>query len=226
MKSDTVTNVAMLALALCALTTTSLVVKREFFPPPSPPQGPKLSTVSKWRELAQTGTVLYDSPRAPVTVVVFSDFQCPGCKYLSGLLEKLREAYAGQVKVVVRHFPLESIHPYAFEAALASECANDVGRFVEMEHALYKNQASISTDRWGTIAADAGINDTIKLVNCVRDSAHIARIREDAATGNRLNIRGTPTVFVNDVRIDGGVSYELLDSLTQAKLPKKMAGRQ
>ena len=90
----------------------------------------------------------------------------------------------------------------------------------------YKNQASISTDRWGTIAADAGINDTIKLVNCVRDSAHIARIREDAATGNRLNIRGTPTVFVNDVRIDGGVSYELLDSLTQAKLPKKMAGRQ
>jgi protein-disulfide isomerase len=149
---------------------------------------------------------------APVTLVEYGDYECPFCGAAHATLEQVRQVMGDDLRFVYRHFPLTQIHPHAYQAAEAAEAAGAQGRFWEMHDLLFENQ-----DRLGLrdLIGYAGALDLDleRFVTELRGHAHAVRLREDFLSGVRSGVNGTPTLFVNGVRHDGG--YEL-ESLLEA----------
>ena len=139
-------------------------------------------------------------PAAPVTVVIFSDFQCPACAQTDPVLKKIIDGYGSRVRLVVRDFPLESIHRDAFQAALAANAAWKQGRFFEFTAVLYQNQDRLDRESLINFAKGIGI-DIGRFQREMADPKTAAEVREDIAEGRKLKISGTPTIFVNGVKI-------------------------
>ena len=137
---------------------------------------------------------------APVTVVMFSDFQCPACSRTHPVLKSVIAEYGEKVRFVVRDYPLESIHENAFAAAKAANAAGAQGKYFEYIDLLYRNQSSLDAASLKRYAADLGLN--VKQfeidLNAERSAAEI---RKDAADGDALGVSGTPTIFVNGVKV-------------------------
>lgn len=162
---------------------------------------------------------------APVTLVEFSDFDCPHCAKLDGLLTQLIRAEKLNVRVVFRHFPLSSdcnpamqaaVHPRACLAATAAECAGEQDRFWQYQHNLFANQGRFQRDELIGYARDLGL-DVAAFVACLGSEAARARVERDAREGQKLGIESTPTLFINGRRIEGAPSPDvLLDVLTLA----------
>lgn len=202
-------------LSLSAITVTGVVIRREFFPTAA--VGAKVTDDRRWRTFARGGISL-GADSAPATIVVFSDFQCPFCKQLSPAIAQLQEKYSERLRVVFHHFPLEAIHPYAREAALAAECAHEQGRFSEMEAALFQNQSKLGTAGWGWFAMQAGIADSTSVNKCVAEARFAGRLDAEIKLGMTVPVEGTPTVFVNSIRLPGTPSFALLDSIVAVQL--------
>lgn len=189
------------AVVLCAVVLTALVVRRELFSAP-PRSAPREQVVADWRSYAAEGRRTGPAD-APVTVVVFSDFQCPACRMLAESLDSVTARRPGQVAVVYRHFPLSSVHPYATAAARASECAAGQGRFEAFHDALFREQALLGIQPWRSFAAGAGVADLDAFDRCVAGTAPDAAILRDGRAGERLRVTGTPTVLINQHRFQG-----------------------
>ena len=137
---------------------------------------------------------------ALVTVVMFTDFQCPACAATHPALKKVLAEYADKVRFVVRDFPLVQIHANAFQAAVAASAANAQGKFFEYTEVLYQNQNALDTASLKKYAADLGLN--VKQFEADLANAKIAdEIRKDIADGKRYGLSGTPTVFINGVKV-------------------------
>jgi protein-disulfide isomerase len=140
---------------------------------------------------------------APVTIVEFSDFQCPYCGRLYSDAEaQIRTNYisSGKVKFYYRDFPLTSIHPDAMAGAIAGRCANDQGKFWEMHDKLFDNQATWSSmaDPKSTLeqyAKDLGL-DTAAFDSCYENQSHVSEINSDENTGVQYGVQGTPGVYI------------------------------
>ena len=143
---------------------------------------------------------------AAVTVVVFSDYLCPYCKSLSHTLEDLRGRYPSDVRIVYRQFP---IHPRADHLAEAALCAEEQGQFAAY-HKLLFDRIAVSDDELAPLATEAGL-DRSTFTACLGSERHRPRVEADLAEGKRLLIQGTPTLFVNGVRLEGN---QTLDSLS------------
>lgn len=193
-------NILTTILTLCALVVTGLVVRRELFSSP-PPAAAAPVVVEDWQQYAATGSIL-GSPDAPLRVIEFSDFQCPFCARTTEGVHRLVEKYPGQVAVVYRHYPLE-IHPHAFAAALAVECAGEQGRFRAYHDALFAGQDSIGKRDWSRFADDAGVADRAAFDQCVASERFAARVRRDLDDGGRAGVQGTPS-FIFDGRMVAG----------------------
>jgi len=205
----------MITLGLCAVITTSLVVRRELFGSRERVESDAPVRVPGWRQYIAKGH-MSGPTSAPVTLVVFGDYQCPFCQELSGVVDSLREVYPTEVRVIERNFPLEAIHPQAHAAALAAECAADVGQFASMRHALYTRPDLVERSAWGELGTTAGIRDTTTLKTCVASHRDDPVIQADVAAGNALGVTGTPTVLVNDTEVRAKATYARLDSLIRA----------
>ena len=144
---------------------------------------------------------------ARVTIVEFSDFQCPYCAAAQPTLERLLHEYDGEVKLVYRHYPLPS-HPNAQKAAEASECAADEGQFWQMHDAMYANQQSLDAAGLARLAAGIGVSEG-SFSTCIESGEKTAKIAADVFDGNRFGVTGTPTFFVNGIPVVGG-SYAQL----------------
>jgi protein-disulfide isomerase len=200
---------ALVLLTLCALATTALVVRRELFA--SRPQAPERPVrISGWREFAREGHRMGPAG-APVTVVVFSDFQCPFCGTLMSRLNAVRQAHPQDVSVVYRHYPLSS-HPHALAAARASDCAAAQGRFDAYHDALFAAQDSIGTTEWDRFAQTAGVPDLPRFRACAAETGPLASVARDTVAGERLRVSGTPTLLINDLRLQGAVPQDSLDA--------------
>jgi protein-disulfide isomerase len=147
------------------------------------------------------------NPNAPITLVEYSDFQCPVCRSLHDALRGLLPNYP-QVKVVFKDFPLETLHPWARTAALAGRCAyqQDSKAFWKLYDLIYDNQELISAanayDKMLDFAGQAGVNQgTFKA--CLSSPEAAQAIDASVANGNLLEVHSTPTVFVNGRRIVG-----------------------
>ncbi|MFI5093852.1 MAG: thioredoxin domain-containing protein [Candidatus Acidiferrum sp.] len=172
-----------------------------------------------------------DSPslgpaNSPVTVVEFSDFECPVCRSLHDVLRGLLPNYP-QVRVIFKDFPLDQIHPWARTAALAGRCAyqQDPKVFWKMYDLIYDNQDVISAENaWGEMtdfAGKSGINpDALKA--CMASPEAAAAIDASRANGVLLEVNSTPTIFVNGRRIVGADPH-LLEQYIQYELNQRKA---
>ena len=140
---------------------------------------------------------------AKVTIVEFSDFECPFCSRAVEGVEKLVEAYPNDVKVVFMHFPL-SMHPRALPAAIASQCANVQGKFWTFHDELFENQREMSDEKLQAYAEKTGL-DVDKFKKCVADPATEAFVKKDMEQGNEAGVQGTPSFFINGEQQQGGV---------------------
>lgn len=155
---------------------------------------------------------------APVTVVMFSDFQCPACSATHPVLKALMAEFPGKVRLVVRDFPLESIHDNSLLAARAASAANAQGKFFEYIDVLYKNQDKLDAAGLKKVAADLGL-DAAKFDAEMNSDKALAEIKKDIADGDALHITGTPTIFVNGRRI-GNISEASLRAAIERFLKK------
>jgi protein-disulfide isomerase len=137
---------------------------------------------------------------APVTIIMFSDFQCSACAATHPVLKEAMAPYEGKIRFVVRDFPLESIHENAFAAARAAAAANAQGKFFEFIEILYKNQDAQDNESLKKYAAEIGLNAAQFDIDF--NSPKVAgEIRKDMADGEALGITSTPTIFVNGRRV-------------------------
>jgi protein-disulfide isomerase len=175
-----------------------------------------------------------DSPslgdaKAPVTLVEFSDFECPVCRRLHDVLRGILPNYP-QVRIVFKDFPIESLHPWARTAALAGRCAyqQDPKSFWKVYDAIYDQQELISaSNAWSKMtdfAAEASLNaDAFKA--CMASPETAAAVDASRANGQQLEVNSTPTVFVNGRRLVGADEHALEQyiqyELAQQKAAKK-----
>ncbi|NUW30547.1 Na+/H+ antiporter NhaA [Nonomuraea sp. SMC257] len=143
---------------------------------------------------------------AKVTIVEYGDFECPYCGRLEPILDELLRKHP-DVRLVFRHFPLRTLHPRAMAAALVSEAAAGKGRFWEMHDVLFANQRFLTDADLGRYAAELDVEPFPDV------PAQAARIARDEESGRAGGVRGTPTLFVNGVRYQGGLD---LVSITRA----------
>ena len=137
---------------------------------------------------------------APVTVVMFSDFQCSACSAAHPILEKVLAEYKDKIHFVVRDFPLMKIHENAFNAALAADAANAQGKFFEYTDVLYNNQDKLDIKSLKKYAADLGLNQKQFDLDLTSEK-YADEIRKDMADGAKYGISGTPTIYVNGVKV-------------------------
>jgi len=157
--------------------------------------------------------------RAPVTIVEYSDFQCPYCLRAAPTLKRLRETYGDKVRVVWKDFPLTQIHPQAFKAAEAGHCAAEQGKFWEYHDKLFGNQQALQPDFLKQYAKDAGM-DAEKFGTCLDSSKYADRVRDSVAAGSQIGVSSTPTVFVNGRMLEGAQPYDVFSSVIDEELAK------
>ncbi len=143
---------------------------------------------------------------APVTIVEFSDFECPFCARANGTLAQVEQAYAGKVRVVFRDFPL-SFHRNAQKAAEAGHCADDQGKFWEMHDKMFANQKALDVDSLKTYAKELGL-DMQAFETCLDSGAKAGVVQANLADGRALGVNGTPAFFINGRMISGALPFE------------------
>jgi protein-disulfide isomerase len=171
-------------------------------------------------------------PNAPITIVEFSDFQCPFCaRFHVQTLPLLLEEYidTGKVNLVYRDFPIQSIHPNALPAAVAAECANEQGKYWEYHDTLFEKQNSwnrldsntvIST--FSQYATDVGLEQQ-QFDSCLGSGKYLEEVQGDLSDGRAYDITGTPGFFIgNDeigfVKINGAQPFESFQRIIDAQL--------
>jgi len=171
-------------------------------------------------------------PNAPITIVEFSDFQCPFCaRFHMQTLPLILEEYIqqGKVKLVFRDFPIQSIHPNALPASVAAECAHEQGKFKEMHDALFENQNEWNKlETVDALALFSKYATEIKLEqqvfdSCLTSGKYIEEIRNDLDDGRDYGVSGTPGFFVgNDqigyVELKGAQPFESFKKIIDAQL--------
>jgi protein-disulfide isomerase len=133
---------------------------------------------------------------APVTIVEFSDYQCPFCARSEPLIKDALSVYPNQTRLVYKHFPLSAIHPQALPAAIAAAAAQKQGKFWEMHEKLFANQRGLAPEQINEYAHQIGLD--MKRFEADMQSDEVkATVQEDIQLGQRVGVRGTPTIFVN-----------------------------
>src|SRR5213593_3174286 len=169
----------------------------------------------------------YIGPKnAPVTIVEFSDFQCPFCAdFDDNTYRQLMEKYDGRVRFVYRDFPLSQIHPDAEKAAEAANCALQQGpdKYWALHEAIFKNQRStgVGLAAIATMAKTISGLDTAKLDQCIKSGKMADEISKDVQDANSYGVTGTPTFFINGQRLVGAQPLASFSSIIDQLLAAK-----
>jgi protein-disulfide isomerase len=164
---------------------------------------------------------------AKITIVEFSDFECPFCaKFSKNVISAIRRQYPNDVAFVFRHMPLP-MHRFADPAARAAECAAVQGRFEEFHNSLFSKQDSLGLKSFGAFAQESGVGDLKAFEACTRRTDKNTVVQGDVAEATRSSVRATPTVIANGWWIHPAADSVRLDSLIRAELRRgnwKMTG--
>jgi protein-disulfide isomerase len=155
---------------------------------------------------------------AKVTIVEFSDFQCPFCGRVWPTLQRIRAEYGDDVRLVFKHMPL-GIHAHAEDAAVAAEAAHRQGKFWEMHNALFANQRDLSPERLAAHAKQIGL-DAERYQKDVASPDVRKRVTDDLAEAEKLGVSGTPGFFVNGRFLSGAQPFESFKRLIDEELAK------
>ena len=144
------------------------------------------------------GGAVKGDQNAKVTLVEFTDYQCPFCsRHFRETMPKIVDEYVktGKVKYVLREFPLESIHPLAFKASEAAQCAGEQGKYWEMHDRMFGNQNELAAAQLPSYAEPVGV-DPAKFKNCLDSGKFAAKVRKDLGDAQKYGATGTPTFFI------------------------------
>ncbi len=156
---------------------------------------------------------------APVTVVEFSDFQCPFCSRGKATIDDVVKRYGDKVRVVFRDFPLP-MHREAPKAHEAGRCANEQGKFWPMHDKMFGDQAALAVDALKKSAADLGL-DTAKFNECLDSGRHAEGVQKDIEAGQAYGVTGTPAFFINGRMLSGAQPLDAFSKVIDDELQRK-----
>ena len=161
------------------------------------------------------GSPVKGNTEAPITLIEFSDFQCPFCAQAQGELQRFMARYGNRVQLIYKHLPLSNVHPQAIPAAAASWAAHEQGKFWAYHDALFKNQGRLGEDLYLELANQLGLD--IEQFNRDRQSDGARQaIENDLALAQSLEILGTPTFIMDGVILQQAPSLENLTAAYNA----------
>jgi protein-disulfide isomerase len=155
---------------------------------------------------------------APVTLIEFSDFQCPYCERVQPALRQVFATYGDKVRLVYRDFPLE-MHPDAGRAAAAATCAGEQGKFWEMHENIFSNQTALAAQRLSLYAGEIGV-DSVKFEACMAEPRHAKALEASMAEAESLGVRGTPAFFINGRMLVGAQPFEAFARIIDDELAR------
>jgi protein-disulfide isomerase len=170
---------------------------------PTQPTAPTTAPVDI--KLTAADHILGDK-NAKVIMVEYSDFQCPFCGRAEPTVQQVITTYGKDVAFVYRHFPLTSLHENARPAALASECANEQGKFWEYHDVLYKDQTALTQTDLIKYATDLKLNVT-QFTTCLTTEKYASVVDGDEAQGQTYGVQGTPAFFINGELVSGAQPF-------------------
>lgn len=207
-------NLVTAVVSVAALAMVGIRAKQQF--PATSAAAVERHKVAAWRDFVR-GRQRFGPSTAAVTIVEFSDFQCPFCRQATVELRDIRQEFPDQVAIVFRHYPLPS-HQFATAAAEAAECAARQGAFEKYQELLFASPDSIGRKSWGEFAEEARVPDAPAFRSCMSDPAIAAVVKEDRAAGERLGVIGTPTFLINDLEVSGYPGKGKLAELVRSAL--------
>ncbi len=154
---------------------------------------------------------------APVTLVEYGDFECPSCKQAAPAVKMILGHFAGQVRFVWRHFPLEEVHPHALQAALASEAAGAQHKFWPMHDLLFDHQSHLKDKQLEGYAERLDL-DASRFRADMSHAAHLQRVREHINDARASGVRSTPSFFVNGEIQDVSFGLQALHKRIESSL--------
>jgi len=199
---------------------------------PSAAPVPAAAPVNDNVKLGSISGYALGKPDAPLTMVEFTDLQCPFCRqFHMAAFEQIKKEWidTGKLRYISRDFPLEQIHPYATPAAHASRCAADQGKFWEMRHTILINNAALNTSAFATFAQDLKMNvDAFKKCEASAAKAFQADMQKDLTDATAAGVQGTPTFVIgrtsasglDGVRMVGAQPFAAFDAKLKELLAK------
>jgi len=156
---------------------------------------------------------------APVTLVTFSDYQCPYCIRAEPVLAEVLQRYPEDVRVIHRHFPLDSIHPFARPASEAAMCADEQGKFWAFHDAIFARSGQLSENSFAEIGSEVGL-DTGALATCIDERRYQDFVDKDFEAGRTAGVTGTPAFFVNGILLKGARTADQLSAVIDSELER------
>ncbi len=170
-----------------------------------------------------TTSAATNNPR--VTLVEFADLQCPACRTYHPVVKELLDIYPGDVRLIFKHFPLIAIHPNAMAAAIAAEAAGQQGKFFEFVDLAYEKQGEWASlpnpeDKFAELAKALGL-DVNKFKSALSDNALEDKVEEQRNEGIKNGVQGTPSFFINGVKIENPKDLEAFKQLVDKTLSEE-----
>ncbi len=181
-------------------------------------------TDEDWQIIIANGTAVKGNANAKVTIVEFSEYQCPFCKrYIDESYSLIMEDYGDQIRYIFRDFPLP-FHANAQPTALAARCAGDQGKYWEMHDLLFEEQANWSgkediTNDLTSYANQIGLNQSA-FSSCLSSEKFAQAIEDDISLGQKVGVSGTPSFFINGQMIVGALPYDNFKAIIDEQLKK------
>ncbi|MBF0369162.1 MAG: DsbA family protein [Magnetococcales bacterium] len=158
------------------------------------------------------------NPDAPITIIEFSDFECPYCQRVQPALEELSKQYGDKIRLIFRHYPLP-FHKKAPKASEASQCAADQGAFWPYHDLLFENQKAMELENLKEHAKELKL-DIEAFNNCLDQGIYSARVAKDMEEGQRLGVTGTPAFFINGLMVEGSQPKEIFQKMIDGELAR------
>ncbi|MCB1213845.1 MAG: thioredoxin domain-containing protein [Deltaproteobacteria bacterium] len=159
------------------------------------------------------------SKDAPVTIIEFTDYQCPYCAKVRPTLAQVRKEYGDKIHYVLRDFPL-SFHKDAPKAAEAASCAGDQGKYWEYSELLWKNQKALQPNKLKEYAKQVGL-DADKFGQCLDKNTYAGEVRKDMRDGSQAGVTGTPAFFINGLKLSGAQPLSSFKKVIDSELKKQ-----
>jgi len=175
-------------------------------------------------EIPTAGFPTLGPASAPITIVEFSDFECPYCGGLFPTLKEIETKYADKIRVVYRQYPLTSLHPHAQKAAEASLCADEQKRFWDFHDSLFGNQQDLTVDSLKRRAVELKL-DAPAFNTCLDSGKHAETIKKDIVEGSRAGVSGTPAIFINGRLLSGNQPYTSIAQVIEDELQRKSGAK-
>lgn len=155
---------------------------------------------------------------APITIIEFSDYQCPYCQsWNKQTWTQIKAKYGDKVRFVYMDFPLDSIHPEAVPAAEAADCAGEQDHYYDYHDLLFSGSKTLGADTYQAYAEQLGLKmDQFK--QCVSDRKYQKEVESDLSFASNLGVRSTPTFFINGLALVGAQSFDVFDQIITLEL--------